>query len=286
MRDLPPGLQAHLDSGATTLCWCWRLTPLGRTALGFTDHDRDVAFAGTRFRAATGFTPSEIRESTGLAPANLEVEAAFSAATLTEADLEAGVYDAAEVEIWRVNWAEPAQRVLLRKGAIGEVRRAAGKFIAEIRGLAHLLEQQEGRLYQYTCDARLGDERCRAVPQARHALVVAADGQRAFTASIALADGWLDDGALVWTSGANGGRRSQVKRQTGAEVTLWHPASAPILPGDACTLTPGCDKTFATCGAKFANALNFRGHPHMPGNAYVTQVAAPGSGPHDGSPQR
>jgi len=26
MKTLPDGLQAHLDSGATTLCWCWQLT--------------------------------------------------------------------------------------------------------------------------------------------------------------------------------------------------------------------------------------------------------------------
>lgn len=27
----------------------------------------------------------------------------------------------------------------------------------------------------------------------------------------------------------------------------------------------GCDKSFATCGARFANRVNFRGFPHMPG---------------------
>ena len=26
MKALPAGLQAHLDSGATTLAWCWRIT--------------------------------------------------------------------------------------------------------------------------------------------------------------------------------------------------------------------------------------------------------------------
>ena len=46
-------------------------------------------------------------------------------------------------------------------------------------------------------------------------------------------------------------------------------------PGDAFTITAGCDKQFATCQAKFANAVNFRGFPHMPGNDYVPPSPAP-----------
>jgi hypothetical protein len=30
-------------------------------------------------------------------------------------------------------------------------------------------------------------------------------------------------------------------------------------------IAAGCDKSFATCGARFANRANFRGFPHMPG---------------------
>ncbi len=37
----------------------------------------------------------------------------------------------------------------------------------------------------------------------------------------------------------------------------------------AFTIYAGCDKRFETCRAKFANTLNFRGFPHMPGNDAV-----------------
>lgn len=40
MKNIPPALQAHLDSGTTTLAWCWRMTRADGTAFGFTDHDR------------------------------------------------------------------------------------------------------------------------------------------------------------------------------------------------------------------------------------------------------
>ena len=121
MRVLPAALQAHLDSGATTLCWCWRIARNDGVRLGFTDHDRDLEFDDTLFEAASGFTASEIEGAVGLKVDNLEVEGALRSETLNEADLAAGLYDNAEIEIFRVNWEEPEQRVLMRFGNLGEV---------------------------------------------------------------------------------------------------------------------------------------------------------------------
>src|SRR3712207_7264503 len=42
-----------------------------------------------------------------------------------------------------------------------------------------------------------------------------------------------------------------------------------ISPGDAFTLSAGCDKSFSTCRDRFANSVNFRGFPHMPGNDFA-----------------
>ena len=85
MKLLPPGLAAHLASGATTLAWCWRLTRRDGTAQGFTDHDRDIVFDGTTFEAAAGFTASEIKDAVGLSVDNLEVESALSSERLERA---------------------------------------------------------------------------------------------------------------------------------------------------------------------------------------------------------
>jgi uncharacterized phage protein (TIGR02218 family) len=167
MKTLPAGLQAHLDSGATTLCWCWRLTRRDDAKLGFTDHDRDLVFDGTTFEAAAGFTASEIRDAVGLSVDNLEVESALSSGRLSEEDLAAGLYDDARVEIFRANWQAPEQRVLMRTGSLGEVSRAGASFRAEVRGLAHYLQQPKGRLFQYSCDADLGDARCGSISRQR-----------------------------------------------------------------------------------------------------------------------
>jgi uncharacterized phage protein (TIGR02218 family) len=111
--------------------------------------------------------------------------------------------------------------------------------------------------------------------------VVAATSLRSLTASGlgSFAAGWFDHGLLTFTSGANAGRSQEVRRHTAgssAALELWQPFAHAIEAGDTFSVTAGCDKQFATCRAKFANPVNFRGFPHIPGNDFVTAIARPG----------
>jgi uncharacterized phage protein (TIGR02218 family) len=287
MKQLSPALAAHLASGVTTLCWCWRLTRRDSVAQGFTDHDRDLVFDGRTFEAAAGFTASEIKDAVGLSVANLEVTSALSSDHLAEADLSAGLYDEAKVEIFRVNWQDTDQRVLMRAGSLGEVKRAGVAFSAEVRGLAHYLQQPKGRLFQYACDADLGDARCgvdlSSPTYKGTGAVVEIQSARRFTASglDAYGSGWFTHGLLTFTSGAASGQKIEVKlhAKAGDVVTLelWSVARLPLESGQSFTVTAGCDKQLETCRAKFANAVRFRGFPHMPGNDYLAIVNRPGT---------
>jgi uncharacterized phage protein (TIGR02218 family) len=67
-----------------------------------------------------------------------------------------------------------------------------------------------------------------------------------------------------------------------AELDLWQRAPRTIAAGDTFTLTPGCDKSLATCRDRFANTVNFRGFPHMPGNDFLVRVAQQGEAGMDG----
>lgn len=279
MKTLPSGMQTHLDSGTTTLCWCWKIVRGDAAVQGFTDHDTDVAFDSVTYKAATGFTASEVQSSLGLSVDNLTVSGALSSDDLNEADLAAGLYDNAAIEIWRVNWASPESRVLMRKGTLGEVKRGKSAFQAEMRGLAQGLNQPVGRAYSYSCDADLGDARCTVNlgdPEfsGNGAAAIVTDNRRFTVSGIeSFADGWFAGGRLSWTSGANAGRAMEVKRHgvSGATVAieLWQAMSESVAPGDAFAITAGCDKQFATCKAKFANGINFRGFPYMAGNDAV-----------------
>jgi hypothetical protein len=61
LKTLSSSIAAHLAGGATTLCYCWRITRRDGVVLGFTEHDEEVVYAGTTFQALTGFTASEIQ---------------------------------------------------------------------------------------------------------------------------------------------------------------------------------------------------------------------------------
>lgn len=282
MKTLGPGLQAHLDTGATTLCWCWKLARRDGVVQGFTDHDRPLAFDGVSFSAVSGVSASEIESSLGLTVDNLTLAGALSSASLNEDDLAAGLYDDAAIHIWRVNWADTDQRVLLKTGTLGEVTRGANAFQAEIRGAAQALNQPVGRVFSHLCDADLGDARCRVHLVATAGTVATTYDNRRFSTSglNSFATNWFDGGKLTFTSGANAGQAMEVKRHavTGGIVTieLWQSMSRTVAGGDAFSVTPGCDKQLSTCRDKFANTINFQGFPHMPGNDTV--LAAPASG--------
>ncbi len=160
MRTIPSALQAKLDSGVTTLCRCWVLTRRDGIVLSFTDHDEDVLLGDVVCRAGTGLTGSEATQQLGLAVTAAEISGALSDEALSEADLAAGRYDAASIELFTVDWSEPPLHVSMAKGTLGEIRREGGAFIAEMRGLADHLSQESGRLYTASCDADLGDARC------------------------------------------------------------------------------------------------------------------------------
>ncbi len=273
MKQISPALAAHLAGGTTTLAWCWKLTRRDGISLGFTEHDCNLIFDGVTYEAACGFTASALETSSGLNVDNLDVAGALSSLRLNEGDLAAGLYDDAEIEIWRVNWANVEERLLMRKGNLGEISRSGTAFTAELRGLAHRLNQPTGRLYQYGCDADFGDARCGLATGdwAVAGTVTSASGTTLTVEELsAFVAGHFTRGRLTFTSGANGGEVMEVKSHSpGGRLELWRAPSRIVTPGDTVTILAGCDKQFSTCHMRFANAENFRGFPHMPGNDFV-----------------
>merc|ERR1711965_692796 len=121
-------LHAHLATGSTTVSRCWAVTRADGTRYGFTDHDVDLVFEGLRFRADTGLSALALQQATGLSVDNTEAMGALSDDALSEADIDAGRFDGAEVVSWMVNWQDVTQRKVLFRGSIGEIRRTGGAF--------------------------------------------------------------------------------------------------------------------------------------------------------------
>lgn len=291
MREIPAGLQTHLDGEATTLCNAWRVTRRDGVVMGFTDHDRDFSFDGLAYLAASGFEASETEDGNGLSAEGGDVSGGFSADAIRAEDLSAGRYDGAKVEVFTVNWQDPSQRLLLRTAELGEVRREGGLFRVELRRLTHRLDQMRGRIYARQCDAVFGDARCGmslAAYRAMATVTAVRDDMHVEVSGLSgFAERFFRYGVLSFTSGAAKGLSADVedhRRLEGAdELTLWLPMAAEIAVGDTLEVTAGCDKRFSTCKAKFGNGLNFQGFPHIPGSDF-SYGYADGETVHDGSP--
>lgn len=293
MSNYPQALVDHFGREVTTVCHCWRLTRKDGTATGFTDHDRPLVVDGTSFEPETGFGASEARQSLGLSVDTVDVEGALSSERIRDEDIAAGLYDDATVETYLVNWRKPEDFALVRTATIGKITLSDGRFVAELESAMHRLDQTNGRYVTRKCDAELGDARCGVQldqPAFNGAGVVegldAPDTLRV-SGLAGFEAGWFSFGTLTWTSGARVGRTERVidHRFDGMTVLLvLQPAVAPpVAVGDTFAVVAGCDHTFATCKVKFANALNFRGFPHLPGNDAAYAYVADG-GNFDGGP--
>ena len=161
MRHIPIEMADRIESGAAGLCHAWVLTRADGVRLGFTDHDRDLEVEGVVCRAASGWTAGAAESEVGLRAGAASVAGGLDDETISDADVEAGRFDGAVVELWRVDWARPDLRVRLWVGTLASIRREGGSFVAELAGPMVALERVVGRTYGRECDAVLGDGRCR-----------------------------------------------------------------------------------------------------------------------------
>ncbi|MEW5708784.1 MAG: DUF2163 domain-containing protein [Pseudomonadota bacterium] len=270
MKSIPSALLNHLKSEVTTLATCWKVTRHDGQVFAFTDHVEDLVIEGVTYRAATGYTPTAVATSADLAVDNLDVEGLLDDPAITEADLMAGKWDDARVEIFQINYRDPALgKLFLRAGHLGEVRVEDGRFIAELRGLTQALARTLGELYSPICRADLGDARCKVNLAAFTVTgsVTATVSNRVFEDSARTETaGWFDYGLLTWTSGANVGLSMEVKTYIPGQFELTLPMPYAIAVGDGYSVYAGCQKRLVEdCKNKFGNVVNFRGEPHIPG---------------------
>lgn len=281
---------AHLATGSTTRALCWRLERGDGAAFGFTDHDEPLTFGGLTYEARAALAGSDLGQSLGLGVDDQDVSGALTSDRITPRDLIRGLYDGARVRIYDVNWQDVAARRLIGDFVIGEVERGEVEFRAELRARVARLTAKAGGRYIPECSARVGDARCgvalgsAAFTGAGAVTALTGDGFRVSGLG-AFAGGWFNRGVLTWTSGANAGATCEVRAFTlagGRALSLWRDPPAPVEAGDGFTVSAGCDKTFETCRAKFANGDNFRGFPHMPGEGFAAEYAVSGDASLDG----
>jgi uncharacterized phage protein (TIGR02218 family) len=261
-----------LEGELTTLTLCWRVERRDGLTIGITAHDRDLEIDGLLYRAAPGMTPSAVSRGTGLDADSMDVTGALGGDAITERDLLAGRWDGARVALFATDWSAPSETVALGEGTIGAVETRGGVLTAELRGVAASLERPVVEETSPECRAELGDRRCQVAMAGRRrfARVVQVEGAVVTLDAVEPLANCYGGGRLRWFGGGNSGLEDAVARSGGATVTLRRPPRFEGA-GALVELIEGCDKSLASCAGRFANAINFRGEPYLPGIDLLTR---------------
>lgn len=267
MRTVPAALQAHLGSGATTVCVLVRIVPVapGYDTLGVTSLDRDVVYddgAGElRYLAAIGYESSNLTSSNDMGVDNAEASALLPEfdLPLSEADIVAGALDYARWTSYLVNYESLAMgHVVLGAGELGQVRTIDGlRFIFEPLGLTQRLRQNIVKKDSLRCRATFGSMPIGtpgATVTERHPCgkettpmwvngsvpSVGDDPHYTFGTDLVATEGVYQPAMLEWLTGANAGRSYEVELQPVGSLTLMFPTMFPVQPGDTFRIRRDC----------------------------------------------
>ncbi|MDQ1326709.1 MAG: hypothetical protein QG564_1845 [Campylobacterota bacterium] len=175
MRNMSAALKAHYAQETTTICTLWKITRKDGNIYGFTDLNKDLEYQSVFYEATTGYTISAIKNTAGLSVDNLELTSALNNVPtaikdvtfinndqMTDADIQAGLWDYAFVQIMEVNYEDLSMgHLFLKSGRLGQIKTARNTYNAEMRGITQALQQSTGRIYTPNCVANLGDSNCR-----------------------------------------------------------------------------------------------------------------------------
>jgi len=282
-RAIPAALQTHLNGAVLTLARCYKITRTDGTVFGFTSNNVDVVFGGVTYEAAAAVDDSAVRNQTGSGIDNMDVVGLLQSSRITDADLLAGRYDGATVEVFLVNYKQNpvTDRAVLLTGTIGEITVEDGQYKAEFRPLSQRLKQQVVELTSPLCRASdFGDSRCASggtiggqalsfYQRTGKSVASVASSIQFTVGSVADATDFFTYGKVQFTSGANNGIAREIKSHTlsggAAVLVLQEPFPFTVAVNDVVTLTAGCDRKHTTCNTKFSNIANFRGEPYIPG---------------------
>jgi uncharacterized phage protein (TIGR02218 family) len=260
------------DEPVTSLAFCWRLERPDGGGLALTSHDAPIRIGDEICLPSPGMMPAAVIHRLDLEPSSTEIDGALSSDALSEADLAVGRWDGARACLRACDWRDPDATVIeLAQGELADVATRGEGFTAELRGAAWRLNEPVCPSTSPHCRAEFGDRTCQVDLSGRtvRASVVAWDGTEV-TLDRSLDDRFLF-GRLRYLSGALCGLDTVMLGIDGAGVRVRDLPKADVEPGAIVEVREGCDKRLETCAARFANAANFRGEPHLPGMDLLTR---------------
>ncbi len=278
MKTITTALAAHLDQEVTTICSCWKVVRKDGVEFFFTDHDQDITFEGDEYEAESSYQRTAISAKADFSVDNLDITGILDSEKITDEELRSGLFNRADVYIFIINWANPAQGSLaVRRGWFGEVTvRDDGTFTTEIRGLAQALSHNFIELYSAECRADFCDDRCKldiadyevlttVVSSVRRDQLVVDAGYTAPSQGIV-------PGTVTFVDGDNAGRMVEIIGYDALTKTIELFENVPydILADVQIKVAPGCDGSLTRCQA-YNNVINRRAEDYVPGNDEIME---------------
>jgi uncharacterized phage protein (TIGR02218 family) len=258
---------------AQQLCafaFCWRLDRRDGVSLGLTSHDRPLHAHGLLYEPAPGINLSAIVRSRDAGAELTEVAGALTAQAISADDLTTGRWDGATLALHLTEWTAPGTLWLeLACGRLGPVDQDGDRFAAALQGVEALMQRPPCPETSPSCRATLGDRDCGVDLRPRQQVArIVVGGSGLLIPGL---DGALYAfGSLRWLTGPMAGKTASIIDGAVGVITLAE-AVPEVVSGSLALITQGCDKRLITCSAQFANAANFRGEPHLPGNDLLTR---------------
>lgn len=162
-KNITSSLLTGIQSPVATLAICMELKRDDGDFIRLTNHDEDLVIGGNTYRSDVPFVLSAVDGGSSLNSDTADIEVAVDEITFTSAEIRFDGFKNAEVELFEVDYSNlAAGKMTIRKGWIAKVETNKNKVATfEVNGLLKILDFSVGRIFQPSCDADLGDRRCR-----------------------------------------------------------------------------------------------------------------------------
>lgn len=270
MKAVSVALAAHQQQETTTLSWQLRVESRLGEVIGRTTCDHSLTISGELYEPFDGFTPTAVEGKEDTSVPNMDVQGFLSSLGVSEADIIGGKWDGAACTVFEVNYMDLTMgEMIIAYGNLGQISAGRTQYNSELRGVTQYLQQVVGDVYTSGCTAKFGDDRCKFDVEALRVTgaLTAVASRRTFTdTSRAEAADYFTAGVIRFTSGANEDYEMEIAGFVGGIFTLALPMPFNVAVGDTYSVVPGCRKRFEEdCVATWANWVNYRGFPHVPG---------------------
>ena len=284
MKPLSAALVALFETGSFVMADLYTFALAGGGTAYLTSADHDLIWNGATF-VSTGplVDRSAISQKLGLEVSQVKIDLYPAPGDLLLGmpwlqAMQLGLLDGAAVTIQRgfgATWsAGLAGTVTMMAGRVGDATIGRSKATLEVNSWTELLTNQMPReYYQSACRHVLFDAKCGlqahafqydvAITGAVSPIGFYVDNLQSFPAN------WFAQGTIAVATGDGVTQSRSITASTaatefGTYLQLTTPLTVEPVVGNIAYVFPGCDKTLATCGQKFANLSRFGGFPFIP----------------------